>query len=76
MGRGAANVRAMSAIVITISPSRVHYTPLRRALPASTPTPRADRLHSVLLVAAGLVAFVDVEFGLAYVLHFAARLFG
>jgi hypothetical protein len=67
----------MSPIVVTISPGRVHYTPLRLPLAAAhAPSTRADRLHTALLVGAGLVAFMDVEFGLAYVLHFAARLFG
>lgn len=66
----------MSPIVISFSPGRVRYTPLRRALPARAPTARVDRFHTVLLAAAGLVAFIDVELGLAYVLHFAARLFG
>jgi hypothetical protein len=66
----------MSPIQISISPARVHYTPLRRALPASPPSPRTDRLRTVLLVGTGLVAFVVVELGLAYVLHLLARLFG
>jgi hypothetical protein len=61
---------------ISISPARVHYTPLRRALPASAPSPCTDRLHTVLLVGAGLVVFMDVELGLAYVMHLVARLFG
>jgi hypothetical protein len=63
----------MTAIVISISPGTVRYTPLRRALAAHAPK---RRLRTSLLVIAGLVAFVDVEFGLAYVLHFAARLLG
>lgn len=66
----------MAAIVISVSPGTVRYTPLRRSLPAPAHAARADRIHTVLLVMAGLVAFVDVELGLAYVLHFAARLLG
>jgi hypothetical protein len=66
----------MSPIQISISPARVHYPPLRRASPAPRSPPRADRLHTVLLVGAALVAFMDVELGLAYVLHLVARLFG
>ncbi|HEY1328042.1 MAG TPA: hypothetical protein VGI14_13955 [Casimicrobiaceae bacterium] len=64
----------MAPIVISISPARVHYTPLRRVL--AVPPPRADHWRTALLVAAAVAVFVDVELGLAYVLHFAARLLG
>lgn len=62
----------MTPIVVSSSPGTVRYTPLRRAFPAGDA--RGDRWHTALLVVAGLVAFVDIEFGLAYLLYYAARL--
>ena len=54
------------------------HAPLRRSLPAGVARAGAARVHrtSVLLALAGIALFVDIEFGLAYLLYFAARLAG
>jgi hypothetical protein len=49
--------------------------PLRRSLPARKRTPSVRTyLPAVLLTLAGVALFVDIEFGLAYLLYFASRL--
>jgi hypothetical protein len=59
----------------TLSPTLVDlHAPLRRSLPGSRATKR--RWPAALLALAGLALLVDIEFGLAYVLYFAARLVG
>jgi len=70
----------MKAIVIPYSRTvpNVH-APLRRSLPAQAARSRSTRRPhwpTALLALAGVVVFVDIEFGLAYLLHFAARLAG
>jgi hypothetical protein len=67
----------MKAIVLPIArPVPDVHAPLRRSLPAGTPRTRARTWSTALLALAGVVLFVDIEFGLAYLLYFAARLAG
>jgi hypothetical protein len=54
------------------APARVH-APLRRSLPAGAPV---RRVPTAWLLFGAAVVFFDIEVGLAYALHFAARLFG
>jgi len=69
----------MKAIVLPFArPVPDVHAPLRRSLPAGM-APAATRNRSwaaALLALAGLALFVDIEFGLAYLLYFAARLAG
>lgn len=69
----------MKAIYLPIARtvSGVH-APLRRSLPAGVTHVGAARAHrtSVLLALAGVALFVDIEFGLAYLLYIAAGLIG
>jgi hypothetical protein len=69
----------MKAIVLPFArPGPDVRAPLRRSLPAGR-SPAATRRRgwpAALLALAGLVLFVDIEFGLAYLLYFAARLAG
>lgn len=54
------------------------HAPLRRSLPAGhvrAPSARSQ-WRAPLLALAGIVLFVDIEFGLAYLLYFATRLAG
>ena len=67
----------MKAIVVPIArPLPDVHAPLRRSLPAASPRTRARRWPAALLALAGLVLFVDIEFGLAYLLYFATRIAG
>ena len=78
IGQGGALLYAtvMKAIVLPIArPVSDVHAPLRRSLPAGAPT-RKRAWATALLALAGLVLFVDIEFGLAYLLYFAARLAG
>jgi hypothetical protein len=66
----------MKAIVLPLArPVRDVQAPLRRSLPAGVPT-RKRVWPTALLALAGIALFVDIEFGLAYLLYFAARLAG
>ena len=67
----------MKAIVVPIArPVPDVHAPLRRSLPAGVPAWRKRAWPAALLALAGIVLFVDIEFGLAYLLYFAARLAG
>ena len=49
--------------------------PLRRSLPAPNRSASARKyVPGVLLALAGVALFVNIEFGLAYLLYFASRL--
>ena len=53
------------------------HAPLRRSLPAGAPATRTRRSWPAMVLAlSGLVLFLDIEFGLAYLLYFATRLAG
>jgi hypothetical protein len=64
----------MNAILVPITRRRPQpgaQALLRRSLP---PRGGPNRLESLLLAVTGIVVFVDIELGLAYLLHFASRL--
>ena len=68
---------AMKAIVLPIArPLSDVHAPLRRSLPAAAPRTRRRSWPAALLALAGIALFVDIEFGLAYLLYYATRLAG
>jgi len=68
----------MKAIVVPITrPISGSHAPLRRSLPASAPVSSRRRVWPASLLAlAGIALFLDIEFGLAYLLYFASRFVG
>ena len=67
----------MKAVVLPIArPVSDVHAPLRRSLPAGVPVRRKRAWPSALLALAGIALFVDIEFGLAYLVYFVARLAG